>query len=192
MEKIGLNHDFENFTPEVFRALLRELQTSPYRWPNLYFAWEKPDGSLLMIGTNSSQQYSLILRECDPDNWLNKNHIKYGEPLEYGSRLYGISPNCTYCESGGKVYDPVERLVGKAVGCRYLGYWRDHDVLMDDPYGYNRVLACGRFELAKKMIGISDTPISLEARLQDAAARSAEQAESSGKAKERNPGLGMV
>lgn len=163
MDKIGLNYDFENLTPDMFREFLRELQKSPYQWPNLYFAWEKDDGSLLMVGTNSTQMWQMIVRECDPDDWININRIKYGEPLEYGSRLYGISPNYTYCKSGGKVYDPVEELVVKVVDCKYLGYWRDHDILMDDPHGFNRVLACGRWELAKQKIGISEK----QARLDD-------------------------
>lgn len=174
MDKIGLNYDFENLSPEIFREFLRELQTTPYRWPNLYFAWEKADGSLLMVGTNSSQMYSMIVRECDPNDWLNKTHTKFGEPLEYGSRLYGIMPSsiCTYSHNGVS-YDPVEKLVDKVAACKYLGYWMDPDVLMDDPYGYNRVLACGRWELAMEKIGISEKRISLEDKLHDAERRSA-------------------
>lgn len=172
MDKIGLNYDFEHFTPDVFETFLRELQTTPYRWPNLYFAWEKKDGSLLMLGTNSSQQYQMLVRECNPDNWINKNHIKYGEPLEYSTLLYGISPNVTHCESGGKVYDPVEKLVAKVSDCKYLGHWRDLDVLIDDPYGFGRVLATGRWQLAQEKIGILEKPASLEEKLRDAERRS--------------------
>ena len=161
MDKVGLNYDFDNLTPEVFREFLRELQKSPYRWPNLYFAWEKPDGSLLMVGTNSSQMYDVLVRECNPDDWINKNHIKYGEALEYSSVLYGISPNTSYMKDNVR-YDPVERLVAKVADYKYLGHWRDLDVLMDDPYGYNRVLACGRWELAKEKIGISEKSLVLE------------------------------
>ena len=153
MDKIGLNYDFENLTPEMFRAFLRELQEKgPYQWPNLYFAWEKEDRSLLMVGTNSTQMWQMIVHECNPDDWVNKNHIKYGEPLEYSSLLYGISPNVTYCESGGKRFDPVEKLVQKVAGCKYLGHWRDPDVLMDHPRLYSKVLACGRWELAMEKI----------------------------------------
>lgn len=172
MDKVGLNFDFEHLTPEMFRAFLRDLQEKgPYRWPNLYFAWEKDDGSLLMVGTNSTQMFHMIVRECDPNDWININHIKYGEPLEYSARLYGISPNCTYCESSGKGYDPVEKLVDKVADLKYVGYWQDPDILMDAPYGYNRVLACGRFELAKEKIGIREKRASFDDVLMDAQAR---------------------
>lgn len=192
MDKIGLNYDFDNLTPEVFREFLRELQTNPYRWPNLYFAWEKPDGSLFMVGTNSSQMYSMIVRECDPEDWINVNHIKYGEPMEYGSRLYGIMPSsiCTYSHNGVS-YDPVEMLVDKVASYKYFGYWRDLDVLMDDPFGFNRVIACGRWELAKEKIGVSDKSVSLETKLQEAHVRS-KSIEPVASGKERGDGVEMV
>ena len=171
MDKIGLNYDFEHLTPDIFRVFLRELQEKgPYRWPNLYFAWEKDDESLLMVGTNSTQMWQMIVHECNPDDWLNKTHAEYGEPLEYSSVLYGISPNVGYYESGNKRYDPVEKLVQKVSGLKYVGFWRDMDVLMDDPYGYNRVLACGRWELAKEKI-CAERATSLDAVLSNAEVR---------------------
>lgn len=170
MDRIGLEYDFDNLSPGMFREFLRELQTTPYGWPNLYFAWEKDDGSLLMLGTNSSQMWQMIVRECIPESFQNRSRADWGLAPEYSAYLYGISPNVSYCESGGKRYDPVEKLVAKVSDYKYLGHWRDYDVLMDDPHGYNRVLACGRFELALEGIyGARQYPI--DAVLSDAKER---------------------
>lgn len=165
MDKIGLGYDFERLTPDIFRDFLRDLQEEgPYRWPNLYFAWEKNDGSLLMVGTNSSQMWHMIVRECDPEYFQNKVRIRFGEALEYSSILYGICPGVGYYESGNKRYDPVEKLVQKVADCKYLGHWMDPDILMDDWRGFNKVLACGRWELAKEKIGVSDKQPALDLR----------------------------
>lgn len=161
MDKVGLNYNFENLTPEVFRDFLRELQEKgPYRWPNLYFAWEKSDGSLLMVGTNSTQMYHMIVRECDPESWINKTRASYGQPFEYSSFLYCINPQFGYSQNG-KPFDPVERLVDKVSACKYVGHWRDPDVLMDDWHGFNRVLACGRWALAMQKIGLTESLVDL-------------------------------
>lgn len=138
---------YPDLTPEEFREFLRELQASPYKWPNLYFAWEKPDGSLLVVGTKSSQMYEMIVHEVNPNSWINKAHAEYGESLEYSSVMYGIATHCSYMENNIR-YDPVDRLVNKVAEYSYLGAWEDPDVLMDDPYAYTRTIACGRWELA--------------------------------------------
>ena len=139
---------YTDLTPDEFRELLRKMQEDgPYQWPNLYFAWEKPDGSLFIVGTNSTQQHQMLVKEVNRDDWLNTSRAACGQPLEYSSRLYGISPNCSYMENNQR-YDPVERLASKVAEYTYLGAWQDPDILMDGPYGYNRVIACGRWELA--------------------------------------------
>lgn len=148
-----IDKNFENLLPDAFRSFLRALQKNPYNWPNVYLAWEKPDGSLLMVGIKSTQMYHVIVHEVNPNAWDNKSRASRGEPLEYSSVLCGISPSTSYVQDGVR-YDPVERLVDKVAECKYLGYWQDPDVLMDDPYAYNRVMACGRFELAKEKIGV--------------------------------------
>ncbi len=138
---------YKDLTPDDFRGLLRELQQNPYNWPNLYFAWEKPDGSLFLVGTNSTQQYHMIVKEINPNDWLNTSRAAYGQPLEYSSRLYGIGTHCVYMKNNQR-YDPVERLVDKVTEYTYLGAWKDPDRLMYDPYAYTNVIACGRWELA--------------------------------------------
>ena len=122
-----------------FEAYLRKLQEDEYSWPSDYFAWEKPDGSLLMVGVRSSQFYHLLKYE-------------YRANFEdYAAVQYGIEPYAGYYMNGQR-YDPVEKLAGEIEGCKYLGTWRDPDILMYDPYGFSRVIACGRWELAKAHI----------------------------------------
>lgn len=162
------------------REYLRNLQKSPYQWPNDYFAWEKPDKSLFMIGIRSSQMYELIKHEINSDSWHNKVRAQYGEPMEYSSVLYGISPNISYMQghmNGPAVpYDPVERLVQEVASYRFLGSWRDPDILMESPTSYSKTLACGRWELAKKHILQPEKKVSLNEKISQAAEKSALQA----------------
>lgn len=165
-------------TPNELRTYLRELQKNPYNWPNDYFAWEKPDKTLFMIGISSTQMYQIIKHEMDMENWHNKIRASYGEPGEYSSVLYGISPNITYMQgsmTGPAVrYDPVERLVNEVSNYRYLGTWRDPDRLMDTPYSYSKVLACGRWDLAKKHILDSERKPSLSEQITKAQNKASE------------------
>lgn len=216
MDKVGLNYDFENLTPEMFREFLRELQKSPYQWPNLYLAWEKEDGSLLMVGTMSTQFYHILKHELEPDKLpqlleLQKANGWSGEisyERQYVTGLRDIKPNVVhhrfvgvekYAPADGVMriegpcekYDPVEELVEQVSRCKYLGSWEDSDILMDNPYGYSRTLACGRWELAKEKIGITEKGVSLEDKLQDAESRSAGK-EKVVSGKERDGSIEMV
>ena len=170
-------------TPDEFRDYLRNLQKSPYGWPNDYFAWEKPDKSLLMVGIASTQMYELLVHEQNPAADFNKRRAEFGLPAEYSSVLYGISPHCTYMQgslNGPAVrYDPVEKLVDKVAGCRFLGSWRDPDVLMDAPYAFSKVLACGRWELAKAHILQQEKKLPLSEQISQANGKAAEQAQNS-------------
>lgn len=143
-------------TPDELRTYLRELQKNPYNWPNDYFAWEKPDKTLFMIGISSTQQYQIIIHEMNKKSFQNQNRIHFGVEPEYSSVLYGISPNIGYYQAhlnGPSVkYDPVEKIVNEVSNYRYLGTWRDPDRLMESPYTFSKVLACGRWDLAKKHI----------------------------------------
>ena len=132
-----------NMTPNEFRTFLRELQEDAYLWPNDYFAWEKPDKSLIMIGVCSTQFDQLLIHET----------VKSDQDTapEYVTLGYSIAPNVSHLKNGIR-YDPIEELVEKVSGCRYLGSWHDHDVLMDSPTSYSKVLACGRWDLAKEQI----------------------------------------
>ena len=143
--------DYEDLTPEVFRDFLRKLQEDQYGWPNLYFAWEKQDGSLFIVGTKSGQFGQMIVHEVNPNDWINRAHSEYGELLEYSSVLYGISPYCSYVKNNQK-YDPVDVLADKVAEYSYLGAWEDPDVVMYNPYAYTNVIACGRWELAVEHI----------------------------------------
>lgn len=135
-------------TADEFCSFLRDLQKSPYRWPNRYFAWRKPDQSLLMVGIASTQMYHLLKYEI----CRTPGQVQFGIPGDYVARLYDISPKVSHMMSGNVKYDPVERLVSEIRSCEYLGSWDDPDILMDSPYGYNRQLACGRWDLAKEHI----------------------------------------
>lgn len=163
-------------TPDEFRTYLRDLQKSPYGWPNDYFAWEKPDGTLFMLGIASTQQYQVIKHEMNKESFQNKNRIAWGQEPEYSSVLYGISPNVSYMQAhlnGPTVrYDPVEKLVEQTSQYRYLGTWRDPDRLMESYYGYNKVLACGRWELAKQHILQPERKSSLSDQISHAADKS--------------------
>lgn len=122
-----------------FEAYLRKLQEDGYSWPNDYFAWEKPDGSLLMVGVHSTQYYHLLKYE-------------YRANFEdYAAVQYGIEPYAGYSMNGQR-YDPVENLAGEISEYKYLGTWHDPDILMDDSRGFSKVIACGRWELAKSKI----------------------------------------
>ena len=120
-------------------AYLRNLQKDAYSWPNDYFAWEKPDGSLFMVGVHSTQYYHL----------LTYDYRSYYE--DYVAVLYGIEPYASY-SMNGQHYDPVVKLAKEIEGCKYLGTWHDPDILMDDNRGFSKVLATGRWELAKSKI----------------------------------------
>ncbi len=151
---------FDQMTSEAFAEFLRKLQKSPYSWPNLYFAWEKEDESLLMIGVRSTQYYHVLKHELEEDRLptllrLQKETGMAGEIVfqrEYVTGLYDINPNTVHMrqDNEGPVvrYDPVDALVEEVRGCKYLGAWEDPNVLMDNPYGYSRTLACGRWDLA--------------------------------------------
>ena len=132
-----------NMTPNELRNYLRELQEDAYLWPNDYLAWEKPDKSLFMIGVCSTRFDQLLIHET-----VKSEH---DAAPEYVTRGYSIAPNVSHLRNGQR-YDPVEELVNKVSGCRYLGSWHDPDILMDSPTSYSKVLACGRWDLAKEQI----------------------------------------
>lgn len=126
-------------TSDEFRTYLRALQKSPYDRPNDYFAWEKPDKTLFMIGVKSHFLHNLMKYEYEP-------FFK-----EYGVHFCNIDPNETHFRSGVVPYDPVEQLVSDVSGYRFLGSWRDPEALMDYNDG-SKVLACGRWDLVKEHI----------------------------------------
>lgn len=156
-----------NMTPNEFRAFLRDLQEDAYLWPNDYFAWEKPDKTLLMVGVCSTQFDQLLIHEA-----VKSEH---DTAPEYVTRCYSIAPNVTHL-TNGKRFDPVEALVDKVSDCRYLGSWHDHDVLIDSPTSYSKVLACGRWDLAKKHILHADKKPSLNQQISQAQGKVSAQA----------------
>lgn len=160
-----------------------KLQENQYNWPNDYFAWQKPDGSLFMIGIHSSlfnhilvrelepdkSEYLLKLaRECNPHSNITREDLQYKR--EYISRVYSIDPKCTHMRNNER-YDPVEELVAEVKGYQYLGTWRDPDHLMDNPHGYGRQLAHGRWDLAQKHIMGREQKPSLTDQITGAASR---------------------
>ena len=154
-------------TSEHFEVYLRQLQENPYSWPNDYFAWQKPDGSLFIVGIHSTQMNHILCHEL----------AKYSMPhmadndQDYVSYLYSISPTVIHLrsfEKGGGQYDPVEDLVKKISGFEYLGSWHDTDILMDSKTSYNRVLACGRWDLAMEHIQENRQHLSLDKRISEA------------------------
>lgn len=132
-----------SMTQNEFRNYLRELQEDAYLWPNDYLAWEKPDKTLIMIGVCSPRFDQLLIYETVK---LNQDSAP-----EYVARGYSIAPNVSHWKNGIR-YDPIEELVNKVSGCRYLGSWHDHDDFMDSPNSYSKVMACGRWDLAKEQI----------------------------------------
>ena len=148
-----------SMTPNEFRTFLRELQEDAYLWPNDYFAWEKPDKSLIMIGVCSTQFDQLLIHETVKSD--------QNTTPEYVTLGYCIAPNVSHLKNGIR-YDPVEELVDKVSSCRYLGSWHDPDVLMDSPNSYSKVLACGRWELAKEQILKQTKKPSLSAQISQA------------------------
>lgn len=180
-------------TSDDFRSYLRNLQNSPYQWPNDYFAWKKPDGSLFMIGIKSSQLYHILRHELEEDRTekLQKllNEISPGAKLQYErpyvSVQYSISPNTVHLkhvDNGTRDgalarFDPVEELAQTVSGYEYLGSWRDPDILMDSSYGYSRTLACGRWELAKKHILEPEKKPSLTYKISQAQEKASESAQ---------------
>lgn len=160
-------------TADEFCSFLRDLQKSPYRWPNRYFAWRKPNQSLLMVGISSTQMYHLLKYEiCQ-----TPGQVQFGIPGDYAARLYDINPKVTHMMSGNIKYDPVDRLVSEIRSCEYLGSWDDPDILMETPHGFNRQLACGRWDLAKEHIlgGREGEKSSLSDRISDASERAGSQ-----------------
>lgn len=128
-----------SMTADEFRSFLRTLQEDQYNWPNKYFAWEKPDGTLFMVGTSSGQFNHLLTYEYK------------GEPYnDYSGVIYGISPRTTYVY-GSQEYDPVEMLVEKVGQFKYLGSWDDPELFEQHPFRGN-VYTQGRWELAKEHI----------------------------------------
>lgn len=127
-------------TSDEFRAYLRDLQKDPYLWSNDYFAWEKPDGKLFMVGTMSHSFDEIQKYEFTPE--FNC----------YSAKMYNLNPNGIHLLNGRMPYDPVEKLVSEVENYKFLGKWRDKDLFMDDPKGKGQVLACGRWDLAKKHI----------------------------------------
>ena len=146
-------YDFEALTAEEFRVFLQGLQKSPYNWPNLYFAWKKPDDSLFMVGVASTQSYHLMVYEIDMEWRVNQMRVAHGSPAEYAAKLYGIAPGVgTDCSQQSVLRDPVACLVSKVSEFRFLGFWEDPDILIYEPRTRQRVVACGRFALAKEKI----------------------------------------
>jgi len=144
-----------------FEAYLRNLQTNGYIWPNDYFAWEKPDGSLFMVGVRSGQHQHILRHELEEDRLPQLLKMQEGLKMqgnlvyqrEYVSGQYSIDPKVAHLHHMGDgplvEYDPVKELAQEVSSYKYLGTWRDQDILMDAPHDFNRVLACGRWELAK-------------------------------------------
>ena len=64
---------------------------------------------------------------------------------------HSISPTASDYLSERLSYDPIEKLVEEISGYRYLGAWHDPDIFIKDPHG-ERIIACGRWELAKQNI----------------------------------------
>jgi len=137
-------------TSDEFRTYLRDLQKDPYNHPNDYFAWEKPDKTLFMIGTKSHFLHDIMKYEFDP-------FFK-----EYGVHFCSLDPNETHLLSGAVPYDPVEHLTKEVSGYRFLGSWRDPEALMEHSEGTGKVLACGRWELAREHILASERKPSLD------------------------------
>ena len=159
-------------TPNEFHDYLRNLQKNLYNWPNDYFAWEKPDGTLFMVGIRSGL-FSDILK------------YQYEQQFnDYCVHLYGIHPDWVYMKyvpDGSKdgknvPHDPVETLSDEIQNYKYIGSWRDPDALMPDPGGYGLVHAHGRWELAKEHILAKDRAIPLTEKLKDAQERAAKDA----------------
>lgn len=185
-------------TTDEFRTYLRNLQKSPYQWPNDYFAWEKPDGSLFMIGINSTQMYHVLRHELEEDRTEKlqalMNEISPGGKLlyerPYVTGLYSISPNVVHMKhvDNGTLarYDPVEELAQTVASYRFLGSWHDPDILMDNPYGYSRTLACGRWDLAKKHILEEEKKPSLNDKISQAQEKASEVARNLPKDNARN------
>lgn len=138
----------EYISPDAFRSFLHALQQNPYQWPNRYFAWRKPDQTLLMVGIASTQMYQLLKYEF----YQTEGQARYGIPGDYTARFYDINPKVSHMMTGNVKYDPVERLVSEIRNYEYLGNWDDPDILMDSPHTFNRQLACGRWDLAKQHI----------------------------------------
>ncbi len=134
-------------TPAELRTYLRKLQSYRPNPQNDYFAWEKPDGTLFMIGIKSEYGYDILIHEMDADNIHNLQRAKAGLPPEYTSLHCSISPY----QWASITPDPIERIVKKVEGYRYLGSWRDPDRVIEHPDG-KKSLACGRWELAKSHI----------------------------------------
>jgi len=140
-------------TPDILRMYLRKLQEDKYSWPNDYFAWEKPDGTHLMLGIRSGYYLNILKREFEP---RVQRHTTY---------LYGVDPQTVYYHypdpnKPAVIHDPIETLVEETSQYRYLGAWRDPDQMMDSSIG--RVLAHGRFELALSKIRTKEQTLSLD------------------------------
>lgn len=127
-------------TPEKFARVLRTIQAHPYDRINFYYAWRKPDDTLFMIGTYSNSLGQILLYEFEP--YFDK----------YGSRFVNIDPVSGSRFVGGRRQDPIDPLVARVAGYTFIGFWCDHDILIDDPYGFGRIAAAGRWDTAKEHI----------------------------------------
>lgn len=179
------NRVFETMSPDEFRAYLRQLQQALYSWPNDYFAWEKPDGSLFMVGISSTQYGHILKHELEAERYTEAELVQLGKDLglpgpapyerDYVSYLYGISPTTSYMRvvNGEHVeIDPVEELTNEVRGYKYLGSWRDPVQFVPHPV-FGQVIAHGRWDLAKEhIIGKEKLP-PLSERITEAALRAA-------------------
>lgn len=163
----------EYVSPEALRSFLRSLQQNPYQWPNRYFAWRKPDQTLLIVGVASTQMYQLLKYEF----YQSEGQARYGIPGDYAPRFYDINPRVSHMLSGNVMYDPVERLVSEVRNYTYLGSWDDPDIFMETPHSFSRQRACGRWDLAKEHIlgSREEENPPLTHRISDASERSANQ-----------------
>lgn len=127
-------------TPEKLARVLHTLQAHPYDRINFYYAWKKPDDTLFMIGTYSNSLGQILLYEFEP--YFN----------DYGGRFVTIDPLSGAMIVNGVRQDPVDFLVSQVANYTFIGSWCDHDILIDDPHGFGRIAAYGRWELAKEHI----------------------------------------
>ena len=117
-----------------FESFLRQLQEEPYRWPDLYLAWEKPDGTLFMASTQTSQYNQLLVYETD--SFLEANRARFIKDTNLGGRIlddderiysahfYDINPKVSHMR-GPHEFDPVEEFVSKVSEYTFLGSWNN-------------------------------------------------------------------
>lgn len=143
-------------TSKEFETYLRGIQNSPYDRLNDYFAWEKLDKTLFMIGIKSHFINDILKYAYDS---LFQTHSVH---------FYNIAPDAPHLRPNGPHFDPVKELVKEVSGYRFLGAWHAPELLMEDPSGTGKVLACGRWELVRDKILQPEIKASLDLRISEA------------------------